>query len=275
MKLCHVYWDVSPTIFSWTPLFRWYGLCWAVGLLLAYWVVSYIFKKENNSKETLDLLVVYLVLGAILGARLGHVLFYDPIYYFNHPVEILPFKLNPEFEFTGLAGLASHGGVIGGIIALIIFNRKFKLPIGWLLDRLAIGGSLLGCFIRIGNLMNSEIVGKVSNMPWAFVFIKVDSQPRHPSQLYEAISYFLIFGLLFLLWYRYGANITNGRIFGLGLSIIFILRFLIEFIKENQVAFEEEMVLNMGQFLSLPFILIGLTWLFFSKRLEQVLQFKA
>lgn len=256
--ISYIIWDVDPRIIEGVDFLRWYGCCWAVGMMLGYQILRKIYKAEGLNQSSLDTLTTYLILGIILGARLGHILFYDPLYYWHHPIELLPFRLNPTFQFTGIAGLASHGGIAGALIALYCYNRKFKLGYLFMLDRLIVVGVLVGGFIRLGNLLNSEIIGKATQLPWAFIFTRIDQTPRHPTQLYEALFYFMIFLLLFLIWKAKKFNNERGFLFGLGISLIFIQRFLVEFLKENQVAFEEQMILNMGQILSIPLILIGI-----------------
>ncbi len=204
------------------------------------------------------------MIGVVIGARLGHILFYDPVYYWNNPVEILPFKLEPHFYFTGLAGLASHGGVMGALLGLHLYNRRLNTSYLWLLDRLTIASALLGSFIRFGNFLNSEIVGTPTSMPWGIVFTRIDGLPRHPAQLYEAVFYLFIFALLFVLWKSGQTRHYTGFLFGLGLSLIFLQRFIVEFFKEVQSSFENEMVINMGQILSIPMILAGVAILILS-----------
>jgi phosphatidylglycerol---prolipoprotein diacylglyceryl transferase len=255
---CYIVWDVDPIIFDGIEFFRWYGLCWAVGMMLGYQIMAWIYKTEGIPTAELDKLAMYVILGGIIGARFGHILFYDPLYYLNNPIEILPIRINPTFQFTGLAGLASHGGTVGALIALYLYHRKFKKDYLLLLDRLIIAGALLGCFIRIGNLINSEIIGIPSRLPWAFIFSHIDQTPRHPAQLYEALFYLLISLFLFLIWQSRKVGDYKGFLFGLGISVIFMQRFLVEFLKENQVEFEGQLTLNMGQMLSIPLILMGI-----------------
>ncbi len=256
----HIIWDVSPSIFMDFDLFRWYGLCWALGIFLGYRIMLNIYKVEGLPVADLDKLTTYAMLGAIIGARLGHILFYDPVYYLNHPIEILPIKTSPHLQFTGLAGLASHGGILGALLALGLYKRKTGHSYRWMLDRLMIAGAALGGCIRLGNFMNSEIIGTPSNLPWAVVFTSVDQIPRHPAQLYEALFYFIASMALYFLWKSERLHGRNGQLFGIGLILIFAQRFLVEFVKENQVLFEQHMTLNMGQILSIPLIFIGL-WL--------------
>lgn len=256
--ISYIIWDIDPRIFADFEFLRWYGFSWAIGMILGYQVMLKIYKDDGIPQTDLDNLTIYVALGTIIGARLGHILFYDPIYYINNPIEILPIRIEPTFQFTGFAGLASHGGVSGALFALYLYCKKNKQDFLWILDRLTIAGSLLGGFIRLGNLMNSEIIGIPTQVPWAFMFIQIDHVPRHPAQLYEALSYLAISSLLFLLWKSGIVQNLKGFLFGLGLSLIFAQRFLVEFFKENQVAFEENLLLNMGQTLSLPLIIIGI-----------------
>lgn len=264
--ISYIVWDLDPRIFGDFEFLRWYGICWAVGMIAAYELVKNIYIKEGDSLVNLDRLVTYLIVGIIIGARLGHVLFYDLSYYLEHPIEILPIRLEPHFQFTGLAGLASHGGIAGALIALFYFYQRSKIEILPTLDRLVIGGALLGGFIRFGNLMNSEILGTHSEVPWAFIFARIDAVPRHPAQLYEALFYSLIAYTLYRIWKGQRFNKYKGFLFGLGITLIFIQRFLVEFVKENQVAFEEEMILNMGQWLSLPIVFAGLIVMWYSAK---------
>jgi phosphatidylglycerol:prolipoprotein diacylglycerol transferase len=256
--LNYIIWNVRPEVFSWIDVPRWYGVCWAIGVLLSMTVARYIFNTEKRPDDEIDQLTLYLMIGTLIGARLGHILFYDPIHYWHHPIEILPISLNPSLHFTGLAGLASHGGGIGLITAAFIYAKRKSLDLFWLLDRIAIVVPLCGAFIRLGNLMNSEMIGIPSNMPWAFIFTNIDDVPRHPAQLYEAIYCGILFALMFFLWWHKRNLWQNGILFGVMITILFSLRFLDEFFKVNQESFEDSMVLNMGQILSLPFILIGL-----------------
>lgn len=251
-------WDVEPNIIPGWELPRWYGLMWALGIALSYQLLEFIYKQEEKNLQKLQTLVIYLLVGIFLGARLGHVLFYEPEYFLAHPIEILPIKLEPSFHFTGLAGLASHGGVIGVFIALLLFSRKYKVRKLWLLDRLAIVGSLCGGFIRLGNLFNSEILGIPTQASWAFIFTSYDANPRHPAQLYEAIFCFILFMLLFYCWKVFRKKWEEGTFFAWLLILLFSFRFLIEFLKIDQVAFESRLYFNMGQLLSIPFILLGI-----------------
>ena len=266
--LTYIIWEVDPRIFPGFDMLRWYGLLWALGLGLGYQVMSIIYKKEGRTIAQLDRLAVYVIIGAIVGARLGHVLFYDFEYYSQHPIEVLPIKLEPHFQFTGLTGLASHGGVFGVLLALYFYTRKHKEDYIWLLDRLMISGAVLGGCIRLGNLMNSEIIGIETTVPWAFIFTSVDDAPRHPAQLYEAIFYFIIFFVLYTIWRLKGNHLRKGYILAWGLILVFGQRILVEFLKENQVAFEDGLIMNMGQILSIPLVLLGIVMLIYTKKIQ-------
>jgi len=249
---------------------RWYSVLFGLGFLLGYQFVKARFKKAELDLKLLDNLAVYLVVGTILGARLGHCLFYDWEYFSQHPLEIiLPFRFTPTFEFVGFRGLASHGGGVGVIIAIILYARKYKINTLWLIDTIALVVPLAGIFIRLGNLMNSEILGSVTDVSWAFVFTDVDALPRHPSQIYEAFCYLLIF--VFLLWLNKKEFNKPGFTVGFTFLLIFIARFLIEFVKADQVEFESTMALNMGQWLSIPYMLAGIAIIIWSqKRSKQI-----
>ena len=236
---------------------RYYSMFFLLAFVSSYIVVKKQFIKYNLNVELMDSLTIYVVLGTLIGARLGHCLFYDFAYYSQHPLEIiLPFTFTPEFKITGFQGLASHGGGLGIMLSLILFSRKFKIKLWFLLDQIAIVVPLAGMFIRLGNLMNSEIIGKPTDLSWAFVFLKADNIPRHPAQLYEAIAYLFIFILVYFAAKKYPK--PSGFYFGMVIFLIFCFRIAIEFIKEDQSAFEAGMLLNMGQILSIPFILTGL-----------------
>ncbi len=269
MKDGIVHWNVDPEIFWITDSFplKYYGLFWITGLVLAYLVIQRIYKKEGVPVENFDQLTTYIFIGILLGARLGHCFFYEPEHYLSNPLEILLpiMKIDGAYQFTGFQGLASHGGTIGIIVAIFLYWKKTKTNVLWILDRVAIGTPITCAFIRLGNLMNSEIYGKPTDGSWGFVFERDDLIPRHPTQLYEAIAYLLIFGLLYYIYRSKKIENTSGLFVGLLLMLLFSARFMIEFLKENQVAFEDSMSLNMGQWLSIPFILIGIILVFWRK----------
>lgn len=259
MNLININWEPNIEIFNFFGIsIRYYGLLFMIGLILGNEVVKFYYRKEYKGNNNLDKLFIYILFGTIIGARLGHCLFYEPEYFLKHPIEMfLPVQkdFSGTYKFVGYSGLASHGGGIGVLIAIYLFSVKYKQNIWFILDKVALAVPLVGTFIRLGNLMNSEIIGKPSNLPWAFIFRKIDDVPRHPSQLYEAVFYFFIFLFLNILYPK--IKVAHGFIFGLFLVMLFSMRFLIEFTKENQVNFENELFINMGQILSIPFILIG------------------
>lgn len=246
---------------------RYYSLCFALGLFLGYKVVINFWRKEGGDSDTLDSLAVLIFVATVLGARIGHCLFYEPEYYLQHPLQILlPFRqINGAWEFTGYQGLASHGGILAVLLAIIYWCRKHKKSILHMLDIIVIGGTLTGAFIRLGNFMNSEILGKATGSDRGIIFSLIDDIPRHPAQLYESLSYFFIFLLLFSIWRKRGPTLKPGFIVGIYLILLFGARFVIEFFKENQVAFEDGMQLNMGQWLSVPFVIAGFIMLYIKR----------
>lgn len=253
-----VVWNASPELFSIGPVtVRWYGMMFAVGFLLGYNILGRIFRHEGAPEKWLGILLMWVVGATIIGARLGHVLFYEWSYYSKHPLEIL---------YVWEGGLASHGGTIAIILAVILFSifTTKRNPL-WTFDRLVIPIALVGGMIRLGNLMNSEIFGTATTLPWGFMFLRsrewhmlYEGQGCHPTQIYEALCYFGLFALLMWMYWRKNAEERPGLIFGVFLIGIFLPRFIIEFIKNDQVDFEADMVLNMGQLLSIPFIILGI-----------------
>lgn len=255
----HLVWNVDPTVFTLGPIsVRWYGLFFALGFFLGFHIMAQIYRAEQRPVENLSDLFLYLMLGTIIGARLGHVLFYQPDYFLSHPWEIL---------MVWHGGLASHGGFAGVMIALYLYLRKHRdISFLELADRLSIPCLLAAALIRIGNFFNSEILGRPSDLPWAVVFVQVDDVPRHPAMLYEAAAYFLVFCALDAAYWKTRIAEFRGRMFGIALTACFLARFLIEFVKEEQVPFEARLPLNMGQLLSIPFILAGLYFVLTSSR---------
>ena len=249
--LAFVHWNVSPEIFSIGPLHvRWYGLMFAIGFLFGYQHVEKMFKHESLELKWLESLFIYIVVATVLGARLGHVLFYGWDYYSQHPIEIL---------YIWQGGLASHGGTLGILIALIIWSKRIsKRNVLWVLDRVVVPTALVAALIRFGNLMNSEIYGHQTDLPWGFIFERNhETVAKHPTQIYESLSYLLTFGVMLYMYWKTKAKDYQGLIFGVFITMIFGARFFIEFIKEEQEAFEKSMALNMGQLLSIPFVLAG------------------
>lgn len=268
-QLLSIFWNPDLVAFSIGSFsFRWYSLCWLLGLLAAYLIVKRLYKEQKIKPELFDPLFIYCFVGILIGSRLGHCLFYEPDYFLSswrHVVEMfLPihFMADGSWKFTGYEGLASHGGTIGLIIALWLYVRHTKVNLWRVLDNVAIATPTTACLIRLGNLMNSEIIGKVTDVPWAFIFERVDMYPRHPGQLYEALAYAVFF---FIGWYMYRKRperVGTGFFFGLCITLIFTARFFIEFTKDIQESFEADMLLNMGQLLSIPFVIVGLLCMF-------------
>ncbi len=270
--LAYITWNPDLEIFTAFGItLRYYSVLFALGLLAAYYVVHYLYKDQNIPEKKFEPLFFYCFFAILIGARLGHCLFYQPDYFLSHPVEmILPIKFTPDgIKFTGYEGLASHGGTIGLLVALWLYVRKTKLNYMDVLDMIAIATPIAACCIRLGNLMNSEIIGKVTNVPWAFIFVREDKLPRHPAQLYEALAYLLFFFLNIFLYKKYKGKLHRGFFFGLTITLIFTFRFFVEFLKENQVGFEDGMSINMGQWLSIPFIILGIACIFGGKYLEK------
>ena len=267
MILNYITWDVDPEIFSIGTLsIRWYGLMFAFAFLSGYLVFTRFLKIKHLDSEMLDQLLIYVAVSAIVGARLGHCLFYEPDYYLKNPVEILK---------IWKGGLASHGAALI-LVAIWLYVRRYKLSFLWLMDRLVVVVPLAGAFIRTGNLFNSEIYGRASDLPWAFLFVRdvirdpntgavIPNVPSHPTQIYEAFSYLAIFAILFIYYRRNHEKVRDGFFFGLFLILVFTARFFIEFIKNDQVAFESGMALNMGQWLSVPFVLSGVALIVYTK----------
>ena len=261
MNHLYIIWDIDPEIISGTPL-RYYGLLFITGLILAGWALKRILPGTRLTGEDLQRFSIYAVTGVFIGARLGHCLFYEPAYFLHHPLEMFfPIARDADgaYRFVGYQGLASHGGVIGMIVALLLYARIARQNFLYTLDMVIVVAPLAGCFIRLANLMNSEIIGFPTTVPWAFVFVHEDMLPRHPAQLYEALAYLAIFLFNLFFLYRRNKTMTGTGFFTGWTSIqVFTARFLIEFVKERQVSFEGKMILDMGQWLSIPFVLAGI-----------------
>lgn len=277
MNLLAVVWDFNPTflnIFGFE--IRWYSLTWVAALMFGGWLFSYFCKREGKPESVSDTAFMYIALGTIIGARLGHCLFYEPMEYLQAPWKII----------TGIrdGGLASHGAAIGIVLGIWLSSRKSKVSVWWTADRLGIIAPLSGAMIRFGNLFNSEIIGNETTVPWGFKFMRLypnwpeEMVPmRHPTQLYEALCYIACFAILFALYRYTKVAKREGFIFGGALVGIFLPRFLIEFVKNNQVAFENDMTLNMGQWLSVPFVLVGVAimlWAWYRYKGEPVVEVK-
>ncbi|WP_254562773.1 prolipoprotein diacylglyceryl transferase [Dyadobacter diqingensis] len=267
--ISYIIWDVNPEIFTIPQLLgygpfpvRWYGLLFAAGFLIGQQIMIRVFKNEKKPLEDIDALTLYMVISTVVGARVGHFLFYEPEVLFKNPLEVI---LPPY------AGLASHGAVVGIIIGLFLYSKSRKLTgqtFLWVADRMVIVIALAGSFIRLGNLMNSEIVGRPTDVPWGFIFMKNTEFlqiPRHPAQLYESISCFVLFFVLLGLWNKFKEKTPRGLLLGVFFVWVFTLRFLYEFLKENQEAFEANYALNMGQILSIPVVILGLYFIIQSR----------
>ena len=259
-----IHWNPDTVICELGPFaIRWYSTCWLVGLLLSYFTVKYLYKKQGLPDEKFEPLFLYCFIGILIGARLGHCLFYEPDYFLSsgsHIIEmLLPIRqdIYGSWHFTGYEGLASHGGTIGIILALLLYSKNLKVKMWTVLDTISISVPITAGFIRMGNLMNSEIIGKPTDVPWAFIFERVDMLPRHPGQLYEAIAYFCFFFVLWYFWRKKPQLVGTSFFFGLDILLIFTFRFFIEYTKEVQESFEQNMLFDMGQLLSVPFIILG------------------
>ena len=265
MILNYIVWDVDPFIFH-LPDFlggrpiAWYGLLWAMVFIVGYYIMKKVYKKEGLDDDKLDKLLMYMLIFTIVGARLGHCLFYEPEYYLSNPI---------KFLYVWEGGLASHGGAIGILIGLYIYSKKIDKPFLWIMDRIVIPVAIGGAFIRTGNLMNSEIYGEPTTLPWGFKFVRdfpigmpLDEIPAcHPTQIYEALFCIAVF--IYLLYAYFKQDIADKRpgfMFSIFLIVVFGSRILIEFIKNPQVDFEQNMTLDMGQWLSIPFLIAGI-WL--------------
>lgn len=245
-------WDVSPILFKLGSLeFRWYGMLFGLGFLIGYFIMHWMFEKEGKPADDVEWVLIYALIGTTLGARIGHCLFYDPAYYLSNPLEILK---------IWKGGLASHGAAIGIFAAFYIFSRRRNSPYLWIMDRMALVTALAGCFIRLGNLFNSEILGLPTQVSWAVIFKRVDMIPRHPVQLYEALCYLAIFFILLAVYRKRKGQTPHGLIVGLFLIMIFGVRFVLEYFKTRQENFVLGIPMNMGQLLSIPSVALG-AWL--------------
>lgn len=255
--LAYITWDVAPEIVKIGPVtLRWYGLLFMSGFVLGTFVLSHIYRSERVSPQWVDVITIYMLVGTVVGARLGHCLFYDPEYYLAHPLDILKI-------WEG--GLASHGATLGILLAVWLFSRNNKFDYLWTLDRIVIVVALGGALIRLGNLFNSEIIGHETTVPWAFKFVRDTEHlvngvavPRHPTQIYESLFCVFLLVLLYAMWNRTKEKTPRGQLFGLFVVLLFTFRILVEFLKEDQSDFEQGMALNMGQILSIPLVFMGL-----------------
>lgn len=267
-------WQPELEAFHLGPLsVRWYALLWVIGLIGAYYIVKILYRKQNISDDKFDPLFLYCFIGVLAGARLGHCLFYEPTYFLGSLKGFIEMFIPIHFardswdwHFSGYTGLASHGGAIGILIALILYTRKTKMKFLTVMDNICISVPFVSGCIRLGNLVNSEIIGNPTDLPWAFIFHNVDEIPRHPAQLYEAIFYFVLFIIVLLIYRKHKEKVGTGWYFGFVIFAIFLFRFFVEFIKVEQEDFEKGMTFDMGQLLSIPFVIAGLYLMIRSKK---------
>ena len=249
----HLIWDVSPILFEFGFIaMRWYGFFFVGSFLLGYLILSKIYKRENKNPDNIENLILFIMAGAVLGARLVHCMFYEPQYYLNNPIEIL---------YVWKGGLASHGGLLGVLLAVYLYAKRYHESFLWLISRLAIPGALTAASIRIGNLFNSEILGKSSEEYWAIIFSRVDMIPRHPVQIYEFLAYIIIFVILILVYKKVSFKLSTKVLPGLFLILVFSSRFILENYKVQQTIYDMNIPFSMGQLLSLPYIVLGIVWI--------------
>lgn len=267
MNFNYIHWNLDPEIINIFGFsLRYYGILFGSGFILSIYMLGLIFKKENISLKNLEKLAIYVLIGIFVGARLGHCLFYEPSYFLSNPLEMfLPIKFTADggIKLIGYQGLASHGGILGILIALYFYSRNTKHSMINTIDLIAIVAGIGFGAIRLGNFMNSEIIGVPTTKPWGVIFERIDNIPRHPAQLYEALAYFIICAIMIFLYNKMRDKFKNGLFFGTATILFFIARFLIEFVKENQVRYEDTMTLNMGQLLSLPYLVVGIGFIIY------------
>jgi len=275
MSFIAIVWDPPLGIDLGFFTLRYYSLMYLIAFVLGWYIMKFIYKKEQVDLEKLDPLFIYTVLATLIGARLGHVIFYQSELFTEDPLSVfLPFKFVPEFEFTGFQGLASHGAALGIMVAMYLYHKKvLHKPLLWILDRVVIPVTIGGMFIRLGNFMNSEIVGKPTGSDFGVIFTEYPAKiglagpavPRHPAQLYEAGCYLIIFLLLWWIYNKTNKSERMGYLFGMFMLLLWLVRFLIEFVKEPQVEERAAWLLNTGQVLSIPFILLGIYFVLTAK----------
>ncbi len=246
-------WNIDPNIFQYGAIqLRWYGVLFVGSFFLGIAILQWVYRREGKDPAVLDNFLLYIIAGAVIGARLMHCFAYEPDYYLSHPLEIL---------YVWKGGLASHGGMLGVILALYLFAKRYKQDFMWLLSRTAMPGMLTAAFVRIGNLFNSEILGLPTDKPWAIIFSRIDNVPRHPVQLYEAFSYFLILTILIWIYRKATFAFATRLLTGMFFFLLFVARFLLEYTKTEQADYATSIPLTVGQMLSVPFVLLGLVWI--------------
>ena len=245
-------WNIDPTLLHLGPLqLRWYGLLFVGSFFLGSMILTWMYKREGKDPASVENLLIYLMVGAVIGSRLMHCLAYEPEFYLANPLEILK---------VWKGGLASHGGLLGVFVAMYIFAKRYNTPYMWVVSRVAIPGALTAAFVRFGNFFNSEILGLPSDLPWAIVFERIDLIPRHPVQLYEAFSYLALLLVLFVIYKKSSATFSTKILPGIFLASMFTIRFLLEYTKTRQADYTTSLPFSTGQLLSIPFIVLGLLW---------------
>lgn len=254
----HFIWNVNPNILEFGAVqLRWYGVLFVGSFFLGLMILQWIYKREKKNPSVLDNLLIYVMVGAVVGARLMHCFAYEPEFYLSHPLEILK---------VWKGGLASHGGLAGVLLSLYVFSKRYNTSYLWLLSRIAIPGALTAAFVRFGNLFNSEILGLPSELPWAIIFKRVDLVPRHPVQLYEAFAYLIIFVILIIIYRKVSPIFATKILPGIFLVLVFTARFFIEYTKTKQEAYTIDLPFSAGQMLSIPYIVLGVVWLIWAFR---------
>lgn len=258
----YIHWGVDPIFLKFGPFtIRWYGVLFVGGILIGSKILEWIYKREKKDPSSIDDFLIYMIVCVVIGARLVHTLVYEPDYFLAHPIEILK---------VWHGGLASHGGMLGALVATYLYSKKYNIEFDWLISRLMVPGALAAVFVRIGNLFNSEILGKPApEVPWAIVFDRIDQIPRHPVQLYEAFAYLIIFFILLFVYLKSSPQKATKLLGGLFMVLVFGVRFFLEFFKTRQADYILDIPLTVGQLLSIPFILLGIIWLIIANKVSK------
>ena len=255
-------WNIDPTLLHLGPLqLRWYGLLFVGSFFLGSMILTWMYKREGKDPAPVENLLIYLMVGAVIGSRLMHCFAYEPEFYLSHPLEILK---------VWKGGLASHGGLLGVFVAMYVFAKRYDTSYMWVVSRVAIPGALTAAFVRFGNFFNSEIIGLPSNLPWAIIFERYDMIPRHPVQLYEAFSYLFLLTVLLTIYRKTSATFATKILPGIFLTSMFIIRFLLEYTKTRQADYTTSLPFTTGQMLSVPFIVVGIIWIIWALRTRKI-----